>query len=372
MPARRPLSDEVFMQAALRLARSPHALPYPNPWVGCVVVRDGKIVGRGFHRGPGTPHAEVEALTRAGRRAQGAVLYVTLEPCCHYGKTPPCSDAILHAGIRKVIYALRDPNPLVAGRSARILKARGLIVKSGVCSREAAALNEVYLKYRATGLPFVTMKVATTLDGKIATRTGDSKWITGSFARRRARELRAEHQAVLVGINTVLADDPHLGARLRGRNEPWRIVLDSRLRIPAGSQAVRSGKCIVACTESASSEKAAQLVRRGATVWKFKGRRVPLRALLSKLAEIGILAVLVEGGSEVLGSFFDAGLVDRACWFLSPMIVGSSRSRAAVAGTGVAKLAEAWRLREPSIERAGGSWLVRGNLSRWALATARV
>lgn len=370
MPARLARSDEEYMLEAIRLAQAPRALPYPNPWVGCVVVRGGKIIGRGTHRGPGTNHAEIEALKKAGRRAKGAALYVTLEPCCHYGKTPPCTDAIFKAGIRKVVYALRDPNPLVAGRSARILRSRGLIVKSGVCSGQAAELNEVYLKYRATGLPFVTVKAATTLDGKIATRTGESKWITDAHARRRARELRAEHQAVLVGINTVLADNPHLGARLRGRTDPWRIVLDSRLRIPAGSQVIRWGKCIVACAECASSKKAAQLVRRGATVWKFKGRRVPLKALLSKLGEAGILSVLVEGGSEVLGSFFDAGLVDRAYWFLSPMIVGSSRSRAAVAGTGVAKLAEAWHLRRASIEQVGNCWMVRGNLTRWALVFA--
>jgi diaminohydroxyphosphoribosylaminopyrimidine deaminase / 5-amino-6-(5-phosphoribosylamino)uracil reductase len=367
MPARRPFSDETFMQEALRLAQNSRALPYPNPWVGCVVVRKGKIVGRGFHRGPGTPHAEVMALKQAGRRAKGAALYVTLEPCCHYGKTPPCTDAILKAGIGKVIYAQRDPNPLVAGRSARILKTRGVVVQSGVCLREASKLNEVYMKYRASGLPFVTVKVATTLDGKIATRTGESKWITDERARRRGRELRAEHQAVLVGVNTILADDPHLGARLRGRSEPWRIVLDSRLRISAASQVIRSRKCIVACTERASNKNALKLSRRGTRVWKFKGRRVPLKALLARLAEFGILSVLVEGGSEVLGSFFDAGLVDRACWFLAPVIVGSTRSRVAVAGIGVARLAAAWRLLALTIERAGDSWLIQGNLSHWAL-----
>lgn len=372
MPALPSRSDEEYMLEAIRLAQASRALPYPNPWVGCVVLQptDGKIVGRGSHRGPGTNHAEIEALKQAGARAQGAVLYVTLEPCCHFGKTPPCTDAILKAGIRKVIYALRDPNPLVAGRSARILKARRLVVKSGICSRQAAELNEVYLKYRATGLPFVTAKVAASLDGKIATRTGHSQWITDSQARRRARELRAENQAVLVGINTVLADNPHLGARRLGRPDPWRVVLDSRLRIPLASQVAASGKLIVACTRGASAGKRAQLERRGVTVWRFEGRRVPLRPLLVKLAQKGIFSVLVEGGGEVLGAFMDQNLVDRLIWFVAPLVIGSKQSPSAVAGKGASLLGDAWRLRGASIEQVGKCWMVRGNLSRWALATA--
>jgi diaminohydroxyphosphoribosylaminopyrimidine deaminase/5-amino-6-(5-phosphoribosylamino)uracil reductase len=366
MAARRPHSHEDYMREALRLAHAPRGYPYPNPWVGCVVVRDGRIVGRGFHLGPGTNHAEVRALRQAGHHARGASLYVTLEPCCHYGNTPPCTGAIVKAGIREVVYALRDPNPEVKGRGARILKSHGLAVKGAVLSAQAAAANEAYLKYRATGLPFVTVKVATTLDGKIATRTGQSKWITGGEARKGARELRARNQAVLVGINTVLADDPHLGPRRRGAQDPWRVILDSRLRIPAGARAVRSGKCIVAC--AAGAKAIAQLERRGVTVWKFNGRRVPVRRLLARLAKNGIISVLVEGGSEVLGSFFDAGLVDRVYWFVSPLIVGSRHSRSAVAGKGAARLSLAWRLRKPTVEAAGDSFLFRGNASRWALA----
>jgi diaminohydroxyphosphoribosylaminopyrimidine deaminase / 5-amino-6-(5-phosphoribosylamino)uracil reductase len=368
MPAHRRRSHEEYMREALQLAGEPKNLPYPNPWVGCIVVRDGRIVGRGFHRGPGTNHAEVGALRQAGRSARGASLYVTLEPCCHYGTTPPCTKAILEAGIRRVFYALRDPNPLVAGRSARILKARRLDTMGGVCSTEAAAINEVYLKYRATGLPFITAKVASTLDGKIATRTGESKWISDAQARRSARELRAKNQAVLVGIKTVLADNPHLGTRLRGRRDPWRIILDSKLRIPVESQVIRFRKCIVACTGGNSARKISELERRGVKVWKFKGQSVPLRKLLARLAKNSIISVLVEGGGEVLGSFFDEGLVDRVFWYVSPMIVGSTRSRSAVAGTGVAKLANAWRLREAAIKRKGTSFLIRGNLGRWALA----
>lgn len=364
-PARR--SHDFYMDEALRLARRYGVLPYPNPWVGCVVVRRGRIVGRGSHRGQGSDHAEIEALREAGARALGGALYVTLEPCCHYGRTPPCTDAILKAGVREVYYALTDPNPLVAGRSARLLRARGLVVQRGCLGREAAVLNEVYLKYRGAGLPFVTAKAAASLDGKIATRAGESKWITDFAARRRARELRAEHQAVLVGIKTVLADDPGLGTRKPGATEPWRIVLDSRLRIPLGSKVVQSGKCIVACTVKASERKRNHLERRGVRVWTYRGRRVPLEPLLEMLAENGIISVLVEGGGEVLGSFFDEGLIDRVCWFVAPLVLGSAQSKPAVLGNGVARLADAWRLRRPRLESIGGGWMVGGSLSPYAL-----
>jgi len=354
------------MRMALDLARQSPALPYPNPWVGCVIVRDGRVVGKGFHHGAGTNHAEVEALMDAGPRALGATLYVTLEPCCHHGRTPPCTDAILRAGIREVYYALKDPNSLVANKGASLLRKRGVIVQNGICSADAATLNEMYLKFQATGMPFVTAKVATSLDGKIATRTGQSKWITDAEARRRARLLRGEHQAVLVGINTILSDNPHLGPRDSGSAEPWRIVLDSRLRTPPECQAVKSGKCIVACTTQASASKKARLERAGVKVMTFKGKQVPLRALLARLAKEEIISLLVEGGGEALGSFFDQRLVDRVCWFLSPVILGSTRSRTAVAGTGAARLDLATWLRDPGIEKVGSSWLVRGKVPRSA------
>ncbi len=354
------------MREALRLARKSPVWPYPNPWVGCVVVRNGRIIGKGFHRGPGSNHAEVEALAEAGSRAQGAALYVTLEPCCHYGRTPPCTDAILKAGIREVFYALKDPNPVVSGNGAKLLRGRGLLVRGGLFSSQAAALNEGYLKFQATGLPFVTAKVATSLDGKIATRTGDSKWITDARARQRARQLRAEHQAVLVGINTVLADDPHLGPRSAGALEPWRIVLDSRLRIPPECQIAKSKKCIVACTSQASPQKIDRLARQGVKVLTFRGKRVPLKPLLKKLAQEGILSLLVEGGGEVLGSFFDLQMVDRVCWFTAPVILGSAKSRPAVAGAGASRVAAAHWLSHPTLEQVGNSWLIQGNLSDWA------
>ncbi len=360
------------MDMALDLARRCPTLPYPNPWVGCVIVRDERVVGKGFHHGAGTNHAEVEALVDAGRQARGATLYVTLEPCCHYGRTPPCTDAILKAGIRKVYYAVKDPNPRVAGKSAGLLRKHGLGVFGGYRSEEAASLNEVYLKFQTTGLPFITAKVATSLDGKIATRTGQSKWITNAEARGRARLLRARHQAVLVGINTILKDDPHLGPREKGTAEPWRIVLDSRLRIPEKSQVVRSGRCVVACTQQASSTKRARLERAGVKVMTFRRRQVPLRPLLKRLADEGIISLLVEGGGEVLGSFFDDRLVDRVCWFLSPVILGSVRSRLAVAGRGAARLGEACWLRDASIQKVGNAWLIQGRVPEPAPKQSRI
>ena len=354
---------EFYMQMALRLARQCPGLPYPNPWVGCVIVRDGQGVGKGFHHGAGANHAEAEALLDAGPRARGATLYVTLEPCCHHGRTPPCTDAILKAGVREVCYAMDDPNPLVAGNGARLLRRRGLRVHGGICQREAIALNAMYVKFQTTGLPFVTAKVATSLDGKIATRTGQSKWITDEEARRRGRLLRAEHQAVLVGINTVLSDDPHLGPRESGAADPWRIVLDSSLRTPVNSQVVKSGKCIVACTTNASAAKKARLQRAGAQVMTFRGRQVPLRTLLKRLGKKEIISLLVEGGGEALGSFFDLNLVDRVCWFLSPVILGSAQSRVAVAGIGAARLDQATRLLDASIAKVGNSWLIQGKVS---------
>jgi diaminohydroxyphosphoribosylaminopyrimidine deaminase/5-amino-6-(5-phosphoribosylamino)uracil reductase len=354
------------MRWALRLARRCPGVPYPNPWVGCVVVRDGRVVGKGFHHGAGTNHAEVEALIAAGPRARGAALYVTLEPCCHQGRTPPCTDAILKAGVREVYYAMRDPNPAVSGKSARLLRRHAVKTQGGICSGEASALNEMYMKFQTSGMPFVTAKVATSLDGKIATRTGQSKWITGEEARRRARLLRAEHQAVLVGINTVLSDDPHLGPRESGAAEPWRIILDSRLRIPLDSQVVKSGKCIVACTTRASATRRARLQRAGVKVMSFTGNQIPLRALLKRLAKKEIISLMVEGGGEVLGSFFDSRLVDKVCWFLSPVVLGSAQSRVAVAGVGAAQVDQAFRLQGATIEKVGDSWLFQGRVQSTA------
>ncbi len=351
------------MRAALELARRAPGPPYPNPWVGCVLVKGGRVVGRGWHRGPGTDHAEVDAIRSAGSRARGAIAYVNLEPCCHYGRTPPCTSALIRAGVAEVVYAIRDPNPAVSGRGARLLRRAGIRVTGGVCAREARALNEVYLKYRTTGLPFVSLKVAASLDGKTATRTGRSKWITDENARSEGRRLRARHQAVLVGITTILQDDPHLGPRIRGAPENWRVVLDSSLRTPSGSQVVRSGKCIVACSAAASRRKEAILARRGVQVWRFAGRRIPLRPLLRKLAAQGIISVLVEGGSAVRGSFLDAKLVDRVHWFVAPSIIGAQGALSSIGGVGADQPSDAVRLRHVVLQAVGDGWTLTGDVA---------
>jgi diaminohydroxyphosphoribosylaminopyrimidine deaminase/5-amino-6-(5-phosphoribosylamino)uracil reductase len=359
------------MRAALKLARKPTLLPYPNPWVGCVIVRNSRVVGRGWHRGPGTMHAEAAALAEAEDRARGATVYVTLEPCCHQGRTPPCTDALIRAGVGEVVYAIRDPNPLVSGKGARALRRQGIKVTQGACAAEAREINEVYLKYRSTGMPFVSIKVASSLDGKIATRTGHSRWITDPAARRRARRIRADHQAVLVGIGTVLRDDPDLGARIRGAQDIWRIILDSDLRTPPRSRVVQTGRCIVACTSTASRGRQARLENLGARVLRFSGKRVPLRRLLSRLAGLGIISVMVEGGAAVLGSFLDAGLVDRAYWFIAPKIMGSQEALSAIGGRGASLPSGAWNLQHLRVEPAGRAVLLTGFVSKAPTASRR-
>lgn len=354
------------MQEALRQARRPASPPYPNPWVGCVVVKGGQIIGRGYHCGPGADHAEVMALKQAGRDAHGASLYVTLEPCCHFGHTPPCTEAILRAGIREVYYALRDPNPAVRGQGALALEAAGVRARGELCADSARALNEVYLKYRATGLPFITAKVAASLDGKIATRTGQSQWITAARARNHARRLRGQYQAVIVGINTLLSDNPRLAAIPTHLVQPWRVVLDSHLRIPLDSRVVKSKRCIVACADGAPERKARQLESQGVQIWRFPRRQVPIEPLLRRMAREGIISGFVEGGATVLGSFFDARAVDRVYWFIAPLVIGSEKSLSAVGGRGAARLSDAARLFRVRVLSVGRDWLLEGKLSRWA------
>jgi diaminohydroxyphosphoribosylaminopyrimidine deaminase/5-amino-6-(5-phosphoribosylamino)uracil reductase len=351
------------MREALGLARRPSRHPYPNPWVGCVIVKNSRVVGRGWHCGPGTMHAEVAALMEAGARARGATVYVTLEPCCHHGRTPPCTDALIRARVSRVVYAIRDPNPLVSGRGVRILTLNGIKVTQGVCAAEAREANEVYLKFRESGLPFVSIKVAASLDGKTATRGGHSKWITDAAARERGRRIRADNQAVLVGIKTILEDDPHLGPRIRGAQDPWRIVLDSHLRTPARSRVVRTKRCIVACTSAASGRRQARLEKLGVRVLRFPGKRVPLRRLLFKLACLGIISVLAEGGATVLGSVLDEGLADRAYWFISSKILGSQKAPSAIGGSGVSRPSGALHLRQMRVESVGSGLLLTGRLS---------
>lgn len=372
--------DYGHLDRALALAeRGRYGAP-PNPMVGAVVVRRGRVVGEGYHRRAGGAHAEIVALDAAGRRARGADLYLTLEPCVHAGRTPPCAPRVIASGVRRVIVAAPDPNPLVSGRGLRALRRAGVevVIAPAAWRRCAAEQNEKFFGFMATGRPFVLAKWASTLDGRIASAKGESRWITGPRARRRALLLREEYDAVLVGEGTVAADDPRLTRRLgraAGRTH-WRIVLDGRLRTPETARVLRgSGERVLATAARPSAPKARRLAARGVRVWSLPaaaGTRgsVDLARLLARLARHGVTSLMVEGGAETLGAFFRAGLVDRIAAFLAPRVLGGRTAPGAVGGDGF-PLAEAPSLAGARIERIDGDVLVTGRLAspRAALRT---
>jgi len=366
------ISDLRFMWEALRLARRGLGLTSPNPAVGAVVAKGGKIVGRGYHRQVGGPHAEVVALQQAGELARGADLYVTLEPCCHFGRTPPCVEAIIGAGIKRVFAAWQDPNPRVDGQGIARLRGAGLEVHLGLLEAQAKGLNEAHHKFVTTGLPLVTLKLACSLDGKIATREGESRWITGERARRFVHRLRAWHDAVLVGAATVLADDPELTVRLGRGKQPRRVVADSRGRIPPTARILTSSDPppIVATTPLCLLEKREKLVETGAEVLVLPERegKVDLAALLRALGEREITSLLVEGGGKLAAGLLEAGLVDKAWFILAPIIIGGENAPGAVAGKGVAHLSEAWRLKRVRLRRLGEDLAIGGYLPSSPLA----
>lgn len=327
------------MRRALRLAAEADYRPSPNPMVGAVVLgSDGRLAGEAFHRRAGEAHAEAIALRAAGDRARGGTAYVNLEPCSHEGRTPPCAGALVGAGVRRIVAAMPDPDERVAGRGFDILRSAGVEVVEGVLESEANSLNQFFVTHRRTGRPFVSAKFAASLDGRIATRGGDSKWITGERARAHAHVLRHRHDAVLVGAGTVESDDPELSARFPGARQPLRVVLGDPARIPAGAK-VLNGRHLVDCG-------------------------LDLAGLLDRLGGMGVISLLVEGGGRVLGSFVDQGLVDRVYAYLSPMVIGGANAGPAVAGEGVLRVAEALRLREVQTLRLGPDLLISGDVHR--------
>ena len=355
--------DIAFLKQAIALARRARGRTSPNPMVGAVLVRGGRVVGRGYHARPGAPHAEVVALRQAGSRARGARLYLNLEPCCHTGRTPPCTDAILAAGVVEVVACMRDPDPRVNGRGFRALRAAGVQVRIGGLEREARRLNEVFLRFQRTGLPFVTLKAGMSLDGRIATRSGQSRWITGPGARRAARRLRAAHDAVLVGVGTILADDPRLLGPVAGG--PLRVVLDSALRTPARARLLRgTGPVVILTRRGAPPGKRRTLERRGALVVEVgsRGGRVDLRAALRELGRRGVASVLIEGGGEVLGAALDAGVGDRLALFVAPRLIGGRGALAAFAGAGAGLLRETAEVRQVKVRAVGSDWLIEGTI----------
>ena len=329
------------MQRALALAARGRGRVEPNPMVGCLLVRNGRVVGEGFHRRYGGPHAEVEALRAAGPAARGATAYVTLEPCCHIGKTPPCTDALLAAGVKRVVAAMRDPFPKVCGRGMETLRKAGVKVAAGLCEQQAMRLNGPYLKRQRLGLPWVILKWAQSIDGKIATRTGDSKWISDERSRRWVHRLRSRVDAVLIGVGTVIADDPLLTCR-HGRplRVATRIILDPHLRTPGQAQLVRTASSvptmIVTAVEQAATAKCRRLERAGVQVLAVRSLRdgLDLRGVLGKLAKAGMSNILVEGGGRTFGTFLDAGLADEAIVFVSRRLIGGEAARSALGGTG--------------------------------------
>ena len=357
------------MRRALELARLGLGRTSPNPPVGAVVVRDSEIVGEGYHRRAGEGHAERVALEEAGERARGADIYVTLEPCCHHGRTPPCTEAIVDAGIARVIYAVHDPDPRCSGGGDQALRDAGVEVETGLLREEAADLLEGYVRHRRTGLPLVTLKLAMSLDGKIATRTGDSQWITCEESRRLVHQVRDESDVVMVGIGTVLADDPSLTTRgMPQGQDALRVVVDSTARTPPGSVVItqQSGAdCLIACTEAASEGNRCALQEAGAEVLALPEMdgRVDLKALLKHLGHTGALNVLIEGGGELAWGALSAGIVDRVMFFYAPIVLGGREALPGIGGRGFETVDEALRLTDMTVQRSGDDVLVRAYIT---------
>ena len=362
---------EEFMKLAIELARLGEGDVNPNPLVGAVVVRGGTIVGRGYHRRFGGPHAEVFALEEAGDSAREATLYVTLEPCAHYGKTPPCTDRIIASGLSSVVVALRDPHPLVNGHGIAALRGAGIEVVEGVLSGEAGFMNEIFLTAVSTGRPFVHLKLAVSLDGRIASRTGDARWISGELSRIAAHRLRRRLSSILVGVGTVVADDPRLDVRHVPGRSPVPIVLDPAGRIPLEARLVDPQRPLIVATATMPPEKEAQLVARGARIWRLPSaeNRLDLPTLLDRLAAESIDSVLVEGGGETAASFLEADLVDRVTLFIAPILIGGKNAVPAIGGIGSERIADAWRLRDVRHETSGEDLMITGRLKPVPWAT---
>ena len=361
--------DEKYMRLAMQLAGNAIGRTSPNPLVGAVIVKDNRVVGCGWHRKAGTPHAEVHALNQAGELAQGADVYVTLEPCAHYGKTPPCAKALVEAKVKNVYGGLLDVNPKVAGKGFKILEDAGIHVEYGFLQDELRKQNEVFFKWIEHKKPFVVLKVAMTLDGKIATATGQSKWITNETSRAYGYKLRDIYDGIMVGINTVIEDNPMLTARVDGGKNPIRIVVDSSLKIDINANVVqdKSAKTIIATTDKADKDKILKLQAQDVDVIvvdKDENDKVDIEKLLDILGQQNICSILVEGGATLSGSFVAKKLVDKVYFFIAPKIVGGKEAKTPVAGTGILNLQEALALKDIQIEKLEEDILIIGRVDK--------
>lgn len=359
--------DEKYMQKALNLAAQAQGRTSPNPMVGAVVVKDNQVMGEGYHMKAGTPHAEIHALQAAGDAARNATLYVNLEPCSHYGRTPPCADAIVQAGVKRVVVAGLDPNPQVSGRGLKILHDAGIETCTGVLEQEAWKLNRAFFKYIQTRTPLVSLKVAMTLDGKIATSTGDSRWISGETSRKYVHQLRNVYDGIMVGIGTVLKDDPMLNTRLEDEDsrDPVRVIIDSNLDLPRSSNIVKTArqqKTIVFCGQQADDTSKEYLQDAGLTVVQLAvdEDKLPLEEVLRVLGEMEIMTLLVEGGGEINGYLIEKELIDKVYWFIAPKIVGGREAPTPVGGRGILQLKDALSVKSMEIQRFDEDILITG------------
>lgn len=361
------MNDQDFMRRAIMLARRGAGWTSPNPMVGAVIVKQGRIIGEGWHERCGELHAERNAIASLQESAEGATIYVTLEPCCHHGRTPPCTDAILEHRIRRVVIGSRDPNPLVAGKGADLLRQHGVIVEEDFLREECDELNPVFFHYITTNRPYVVMKYAMTLDGKIATRTGASKWITGEDARQHVHKLRGQYRVILAGIGTVLADDPMLNCRLPGGRQPVRVIADSRLRLPLDSQIAKTAgeyRTIVACA-NAEPEKEAALQACGVEVLRCPDAegRVDLQRLIQQLGQEQLDSVFIEGGGQLHEAALRAGIVNHVCAYIAPKLFGGAEAKSPVEGQGVSLPDDCAKLDHLKITQLGADLLLEYDMT---------
>lgn len=364
------MPEEKYMRRAIELAKKGSGHVNPNPLVGAVIVRDGEIIGEGYHECYGQLHAERNAIANAKKRGnslEGSTIYVTLEPCCHYGKTPPCTEAIIEEKIARVVVGSDDPNPLVSGKGFQMLREKGIEVIPHFLKEECDAMNHVFFHYIRTGTPYVAMKYAMTMDGKIACYTGDSKWVTDEESRAHVQTLRNHYKGIMAGIGTVLADDPMLNCRIEGGRDPIRIIADSHLRIPIDSQLVRTAgqqPLIVACLPDADEEKAAQLQEKGVEVLRIPGvttaditeeqkEVISLPVLMKELGARKIDGILLEGGGQLNESALQAGIVDRIYCYIAPKIFGGAQAKTPVEGQGLTRAADAWQFNRIGMQEFG-------------------